>query len=73
MKYAIEMGSGAMIYIASLIMTGSGYQKSYLKTDLHIFTHHTVVVIAATRNTVILPCTGAITVQASKICDCIMV
>jgi hypothetical protein len=27
MKYAVEMGSGAMIYIASLIKTGSGIQK----------------------------------------------
>jgi hypothetical protein len=27
MKYAIEMGSGAMIYIASFIKIGSGIQK----------------------------------------------
>jgi hypothetical protein len=27
MKYAIEMGSGAMIYIPSFIKTGSGIQK----------------------------------------------
>jgi hypothetical protein len=40
---------------------------------MHMFIHHIVVVLAATRNTVILPYTGAITVQASKICDCIMV
>jgi hypothetical protein len=26
MKYAVEMGSGAMIYIPSLIKTGSGIQ-----------------------------------------------
>jgi hypothetical protein len=26
MKYAVEMGSGAMIYIPSLINTGSGVQ-----------------------------------------------
>jgi hypothetical protein len=26
-KYAVEMGSGAMIYIPSFIMTGSGIQK----------------------------------------------
>jgi hypothetical protein len=27
MKYVVEMGSGAMIYIPSLIKTGSGIQK----------------------------------------------
>jgi hypothetical protein len=27
MKYAVEMGSGAMIYIPSLIKIGSGIQK----------------------------------------------
>jgi hypothetical protein len=27
MKYAVEMGSGAMMYISSLIKTGSGIQK----------------------------------------------
>jgi hypothetical protein len=27
MKYAFEMGSGAMIYIPSFIKTGSGNQK----------------------------------------------
>jgi hypothetical protein len=27
MKYAVEMGSGAMIYIASSIQTGSDIQK----------------------------------------------
>jgi hypothetical protein len=27
MKYAAEMGSGAMIYIPSFIKTGSGIQK----------------------------------------------
>jgi hypothetical protein len=27
MKYAVEMGSGAMIYIPSFIMIGSGIQK----------------------------------------------
>jgi hypothetical protein len=27
MKYAVEMGSGAMIYILSLIKIGSGTQK----------------------------------------------
>jgi hypothetical protein len=28
MKYAVEMGSGAMIYIPSVIKIGSGIQKS---------------------------------------------
>jgi hypothetical protein len=27
MKYAVEMGSGAMIYIPSFVKTGSGVQK----------------------------------------------
>jgi hypothetical protein len=27
MKYAVEMGSGAMIYIPSFIKSGSGIQK----------------------------------------------
>jgi hypothetical protein len=27
MKYAVEMGSGTMIYIPSFIRTGSGIQK----------------------------------------------
>jgi hypothetical protein len=27
MKYVVEMGSGAMIYIQSFIKTGSGIQK----------------------------------------------
>jgi hypothetical protein len=27
MKYAVQMGSGAMIYIPSFIKTGSGIQK----------------------------------------------
>jgi hypothetical protein len=27
MKYAVEMGSGAMIYLPSLIKIGSGIQK----------------------------------------------
>jgi hypothetical protein len=36
MKYAIEMGSSAMIYIASFINTDSGFQKlmkGYLQTQ----------------------------------------
>jgi hypothetical protein len=40
---------------------------------MHMFTLHVVVVLAATKNTVILPYIGAITVESSKICDCIMV
>jgi hypothetical protein len=27
MKYAVEMGSGSMIYISSFVNTGSGIQK----------------------------------------------
>jgi hypothetical protein len=27
MKYAVEMGSGAMIYLPSFIKIGSGFQK----------------------------------------------
>jgi hypothetical protein len=27
MKYAVEMGSGVMIYIPSFVQTGSGIQK----------------------------------------------
>jgi hypothetical protein len=36
MRYAVEMGSGAMIYIPSFIKIGSGIQKligSYTDTD----------------------------------------
>jgi hypothetical protein len=35
-KYAVEMGSGAMIYIPSLVKIGSGIQKltgGYTDTD----------------------------------------
>jgi hypothetical protein len=37
MKYAVEMGSGAMIYIPSFIKIGSGIQK--LMGGIHIQTH----------------------------------
>jgi hypothetical protein len=33
MKYAVEMGSGAMIYIPSFIEIGSGTQKSMRAGD----------------------------------------
>jgi hypothetical protein len=36
MKYAIEMGSGAMIYIPSSIKVGSGIQK--LTGEIHTHT-----------------------------------
>jgi hypothetical protein len=37
MKHAIEMASGGMIYIPSLIKTGSGVQKleGGIHTDIH--------------------------------------
>jgi hypothetical protein len=35
MKYAVEMGSGAMIYIPSFIQTGSGIQKLVRLIDRH--------------------------------------
>jgi hypothetical protein len=35
MKYAIEMGSGVMIYILSLIKIGSGIQKLIGKIHRH--------------------------------------
>jgi hypothetical protein len=34
MKYAVEMGSGAMIYIPSFLMTGSAIQK-LIGVDTH--------------------------------------
>jgi hypothetical protein len=37
MKYAVEMDSGAMIYIPSFIKTGSDIQK--LTRGVHIQTH----------------------------------
>jgi hypothetical protein len=36
-NYAVEMGSGAMIYILSFIQIGSGIQK--LIGGIHIYTH----------------------------------
>jgi hypothetical protein len=38
MKYVVEMGSGAMIYIPSFIKIGSGIQK-LLGGDKHTDTH----------------------------------
>jgi hypothetical protein len=35
MKYAVEMGSGAMIYIPSLIKIGSGNQKLIREIHRH--------------------------------------
>jgi hypothetical protein len=35
MKYAVEMGSGAMIYIPSFRRTGSGIQKLVGDTQAH--------------------------------------
>jgi hypothetical protein len=37
MKYAVEMGSGALMYIPSFIKIGSGIQK--LIGGIHIQTH----------------------------------
>jgi hypothetical protein len=36
MKYAVEIGSGAMIYIPSFVKTGSGFQK--LIRGIHRYT-----------------------------------
>jgi hypothetical protein len=41
MKYAVEMGSGARIYIPSFIKTGSGTQK--LIAGIHRHTDSTVI------------------------------
>jgi hypothetical protein len=35
MKYAVEMGSGVMIYIPSFIKTGSGIQKLIRRIHRH--------------------------------------
>jgi hypothetical protein len=35
MKYAVEMGSGAMIYIPSFIKIGSGIQKLIWEIQRH--------------------------------------
>jgi hypothetical protein len=39
MKYAVEMGSGAMIYIPSFIKIGSGIQK-LTRRDSQTYRHH---------------------------------
>jgi hypothetical protein len=41
MKYAVEMGSGALIYISSFIKIGSGIQK--LMGGIHIQTHSKMI------------------------------
>jgi hypothetical protein len=41
MKYAVEIGSGAMIYIPSFIKTGSGIQK--LMGGIHRHTDKKVI------------------------------
>jgi hypothetical protein len=38
MKYVVEMGSGAMIYIPSFIKTGSGIQKLIRGVHRHRYT-----------------------------------
>jgi hypothetical protein len=40
MKYSVDMGSGAMIYILSFIKTGSGIQKLLEETHRHRDTQH---------------------------------
>jgi hypothetical protein len=39
MKYAVEMGSGAVIYIPYFIKIGSGIQKLMGRWGVHILTH----------------------------------
>jgi hypothetical protein len=39
MKYAVEMGSGAMMYVPSLIKIGSGIQR-LLRGDTHTDRQH---------------------------------
>jgi hypothetical protein len=39
MNYAVEMGSGAMIYIPSLIKIGSGIRK-LIERDSRIYRQH---------------------------------
>jgi hypothetical protein len=43
MKYAVEMGSGAMISIPSFIKIGSGIQK-FIEGDLQTHRQHGVVI-----------------------------
>jgi hypothetical protein len=40
MKYAVEMGSGAMIHIPSLIKIGSGIQNLIRGIHRHVDTQH---------------------------------
>jgi hypothetical protein len=40
MKYAVEVGSGAMIYILSVIKIGSGNQKEMGGRDLRTHREH---------------------------------
>jgi hypothetical protein len=40
MKYAVEMGSGAMIYIPSFIKTGLGIKKLTVGIHRHTHTQH---------------------------------
>jgi hypothetical protein len=44
MKYAVEMGSDAMIYIPSFIKIGSGFQK--LKRGIHRHTDNMLISFA---------------------------
>jgi hypothetical protein len=37
LKYAVEMGSGAIVYIPSFIKIGSGIQK-FIRRDTHTYT-----------------------------------
>jgi hypothetical protein len=41
MEYAIGIGLGAMVYIPSLIKSGSGIQKFIGGARTHARTHHT--------------------------------
>jgi hypothetical protein len=45
MNYALETGSGAMIYIPSFIKTDSGIQK-FLRGDTHIYIYKDSKVIS---------------------------
>jgi hypothetical protein len=42
MKYAVEMGSGAMKYVQSFIKTGSGIQK-LIRRGIHKHTEGNVI------------------------------
>jgi hypothetical protein len=44
MKYAVEIGSGAMVYISSFIKTSSGIQK--LMGEMRIYRHRDSKVIS---------------------------